>query len=484
MFRRLMPRLLGVAAVLALAWLAMPALSRPAADEDEKALGDVPSDLKLVPRDAVMFVSARAADASETISGKAALVFGEFGFALGMAEEQFGLVIEDVERATLFVRRHEPVIIVRTAKPLDKDRLLRRFRAEEVKAHGKTFLVSAGGWRPQAIWIADERTAVFAQADQMVPYLAVMEKAGKTHPFADELKAAAGNHHVTFACLPEKLTRTLAAAERLREEGWKKGGPRDFRFKDEGMKKDPVKIDGFRKDDDFKDKDGFKEKEKFGAKAEFLPVRLQKEFGFKEKGREPRFDPSEVKEEPLKLGTLEEACEYFDRWGPMTAPFRCVMRGKRAFATLDFDAKMVGGKAAAAVVFATEDDAKDGAVAGEAAKVWLGELAAMPLRHGFKGLKSIEAAVKEARTALRAAEVKRDGKTVTVSLGGTIDFLPAMLDAMRMRHRRHMHDGPPGWHEEEMPYKDGPRDRGKTDDKGKFEDFPKKDEKRFIDKEK
>ncbi len=427
MIRRLLPRLLGAASLIALAVLALPALSRPA-DDDAKELGDVPADLKLVPRDAFMLVSVRVADALESGQGKEALKIAGAKQFLAMFEGA-GVAPSSVERLTAFQRRGDqpPLQIVRTTKAYDAAALRKALGADtEHKAHGKTFHAQARGYSPQAVWAADDRTFVFGGMGALVPYLATLAKPGKSHALADELKLAAGKQTATVVLLPSMMLRMGA--------GFMGDAPRPPRKSKDVMKKDPRKIDGFKGKDDFPPpKDGYKDgKEKFGARAEFLPVRFQKDEGpkkdFRPKDR-PRFegppapDPAELVDEPLKLKTLEEAFDAMDGYrGPTSAFFRSSLNCRRLVLTFDIgDEITLNGRG----TFAAEAEAKDGVIAGRMLLIFLREGVPMPFMwppRDEEGPGPFAAFIKSLQDAVRAIEVKQDGKAAVASGKAKIDF--------------------------------------------------------------
>ncbi len=412
MTARLMTRLIGAACLIALAGLAMPALSRPA---DGKDLDGVPADLRLVPPDAMFFASVRVADVLASEVGKAALKSP--GAALPLAEaERFGFALSGVERMTMFARPGGlPTAIYRTKKPFDAAALKKaQGTGTEYKAHGKTIHVSPGG--EQGLWIVDDRTAVTGEFRSVVLYLAAMAKAGKAHPLAAELKAA-GGHHATLAVLPETAFRLMAAHEAAREEMWKKGPPK---FKDFPRK------DGFKgKDDSPPPKDAFKDgKDKNGARDEFLPVRFQKDDGpRKDKGR-PLPDPSEIKEPPLKLGTIEEARAAMGRRTSEAFILTPFMIGRSLLITLDVGAEI---KAALKADFAKRIDAMDGETILRMALIVARDAAPRLFRgpHFDAKEEPFAGMLKAMQDAVKSAEVKRSGFTVEAT--ASLKYDPAPL---------------------------------------------------------
>jgi prepilin-type processing-associated H-X9-DG protein len=329
----------------------------------------------------------------------------------------------NIERVTMFARRFEgrPLVIVRTKKAYDAAALRKATRTtRELKASGKTFFAAEDRYSPTAVWPVDEKTFVISDMRALVPYLAAIEKAAKTHVLADELEVAAGKHAVTIALLPSLMFRTSVARETRWSEGRKDGFKKDFRK--DGPRKEIPK-DGFKDEK----KERFKDKDK-GVRAEFLRVQFKDE---KKDGRPPfrdkdGFKPkplevSDIKEEELKLKTMEECYDHVDRWGPMSAIFRPYVRCRRFVLTFDVDAEI---KANAKATFLSEADAKDGLVAGKMALILIRDALPLMLRYdrdidikspAFSGVLS------SLQSGLRGAEVKRDGKTVEASASAKLD---------------------------------------------------------------
>lgn len=398
MTRSLLLRLLCCAAVVAAAALCVPALSRPAAEEKEKPLGKLPADLALVPRDATMFVSIRLSELAALPGASQFLDELGLGGALYLSGKVYSEPQSNVERLTAFGRRavRSELVIVRTKKPYDGAALRKHVSAtRELKAHGKTFFAGVGDY-PRAVWPVDETTFVVGEMRALVPYLAVMEKPAKTHALADELQEA-GKHTAAYAVQPSLVFRAAVSAELERRKRWegvpRKDAPRDLPSKDGAKKKDI--------------------KDKKGVRAEFLRVQFKED---KKDGRRPERSESleveDIKEEELKLNSLEECFDHRDRFGPMSAPLRPYVRASRLLVTLDVGAEV---KASARASFASEADAKDGETAGKMALILLRDGLPFLLRNHptIDGKDRLVAGlVRDAQKALSAVEVKREGKVV------------------------------------------------------------------------
>ena len=107
MIRNVILRLLACVALIAVAVLCLPALSRPPAAEEEKPLGKVSSDLALVPRDALWFVSVRPADLMKHPGLKALKEAREVVPAFAMLEKYIRVTPDGIERLTAVARRAE-----------------------------------------------------------------------------------------------------------------------------------------------------------------------------------------------------------------------------------------------------------------------------------------------------------------------------------------------------------------------------------------
>ena len=370
MIRRFLPRLLGAALLLAVAFAALPALSRPA-DEAEKPLGKLPPDLALVPRDATFFVSVRCADLLKTLEAKALLGLPPISNEFRYLKSVLGIDPAGIERMTAVVRRGAQgrFMIVRTLKPFDAAQVRKSSGdGREMKLHGKTFRTGVGWDQDNALWVADGRTLVFGPSCAVVPYLATLARPGKTHALADELAVATGKHTATLAVLPSLMARTEVAVEST--------------FESKAVE----------------DRPGFKDK-----KVDPLSMRLRQNF----------------EERPLKLLTLDESFGQMDRWEPVSAPFRPGMRCRRALATVDVgDGIALQGQA----VFGSEAEAKDGKAGLRMALLSFREM--LPALFAGKTdprAKSLAEAIKQTQDALRNAKVSRVGKRVTASLKAGFD---------------------------------------------------------------
>ncbi|MBY0227778.1 MAG: hypothetical protein K2W96_00720 [Gemmataceae bacterium] len=414
MIRRLLPRLLGAASVIALAVLALPALSRPAEDEGSP-LGKVSPDLALVPRDAFFFMSGRPADLADLPALKAAFLLPPLDKGIEAMKEAMGFGPDGIERITVFARSTwsefgpPPVLTVfRTKKDADKDAIKKALRLEnEATVHGKTISHSRDWMWGPTVWFADDKTFVIGQAEGLVPYLATLAKPGKNHLLAEELKVADGTHALTMAVLPRLMFRQMEASFRAREEMYRKG--REERMKDRR----------------FLDKDGpppdFPKEKKIGARRRARPefVALQKE------GPERRLE--DLKEPDLKLKGFDEAAEAMESdWrGRELFMFKSVVRANRALATLDIDKKSGELKLALKATFPTEADAKDGHAAADFGRITARE-AATPDSRLRKENPAAADLLKPFGTAFGEAVVKQDKKVVSTEVKVKPDLVAAV----------------------------------------------------------
>ena len=415
MIRRLLPRLLGAAAVLSLAVLALPALSRPG-EEAEKPLGKISSDLALVPRDALYFASVRPAGIAAHPAIKAVLGKPPLDKALEAMQGALGFGPEEFERVTVFARRFElsnsNIVVFRTRKPYDKATVKKLLRLDaETKVYGKAVCHNQRQWRwGPAVWMADDKTLVLGGADTLVPYLATLAKPGKTHPLADELKEADGMHAATVAILPALAFRNLEASIREQTETRKTG---------------PIRVDP-----DIKgSKPAASEDEKklgAGRPAEAFRVSFQRDKPI----REPAID--EVTEKPLKLKGLEEAFDGQGRggMGAMELVAKPMFRCRRVLLTFDLAPKATELTMKARLTFRNEAEAKDGQVMVDYGRIVARELATLP-ESVRKKHAEIAAALKPLQDALAAAEVKREGAVVTTAIEAKPDFAALVKAAMQ-----------------------------------------------------
>jgi hypothetical protein len=413
-----MSRLLAICALSALAGLLAAA--------DEKT-DELPPDLRLVTHDSLAFGSYRLADllAAPEVKGLFKLAGGA-GDPLKKLERDLGVDPTGVERATLALRRVTDggIAILRMKKDIDTDAVKGRLgKSDEFKVAGKTLYVTRGpDWSRRGYWFADERTLVVGTARGMVPYLYALAKGGKAHPLADELAVAAGKHSMVTAYRVSLYARSLdAEVRKIREDEIRK-------FEKELEK--PVEKKAV-------DKDAPEDTPSVEKKGGDTPPR-----------KEAPFDPAAVKEEPLKLRPVEEIVddavarrELDAMLLPALAP---ALRASKAMFTVDVG----GGRIAftGRADFASEDDAKDGLVLARMGQYLAREMPPAAARAALATLtkpKALDALVAKYSDAVRAVELKREGRRISGSGKMELDLaaivklladeVPAITDANNMK---------------------------------------------------
>src|SRR5262245_8906584 len=213
------PRMLPTPLRRALPLLAVLLLV-PAVYTDEPA-GELPSDLALIPGDAFGFSHLRATDLwkSESMKEIRDLVEKAGPKALEMFDKRFVPAPSSVERLTLIVTaantphgpEPEPIVVLRTSKPFDRDKLIAGAMpgAVEKTAGTARFHVEPDG--RTALHVVDERTFLFGAVEAVKAMLEAGRKpAGALAP-AVRL-AAAGKHPFVAAA-----NTGLIPAEALRD---------------------------------------------------------------------------------------------------------------------------------------------------------------------------------------------------------------------------------------------------------------------------
>ncbi len=403
--------LAGLAVVLMLGLL-IPTFAAPG--DADKPQAELPSDLALVPHDALWFSTFRVADIVRNKDVKSLLPLlssGRGETTVQDFEKTFGLKTDGIERVTVACRRMqaERVWIFHTSKAYDKDAFLKHLGdTVETKVHGKTIVMSKARSRSRlssAVWMPDDRTIVQSRPDALVPYLAALARPGKTHPFADELKVASGKHPVVVALLPSMIFRSIdAESHGMRKRGYKEGRPVFEDGRDKEKRPPPDDKDG-PPTNDLNTKD---------APPSAPRNRAQKE--------RPGFDPDRFKEEPLKLRSFDEIYDSMelDEMRVVTPLFRA----RRALLTIDL---ADGVEVKARADFDSEDQVKDAEVLGRMWLYLLRETFPASLRNEMrldmkaKGLATLFGQFKD---AVRASEVKRDGKTLEVTGKAKLDLAP------------------------------------------------------------
>jgi hypothetical protein len=180
-------------------------VSRAAAGEDAPpGRVKLPADLDLVPRDAPGFGSIRVAElwTSDEAASLRKLVeeTPEISQMLTIMEKAVGLKITDIERVTLIApppdSRAQPIFIVSTVKPFDRDKVLGKLvpDAKEMKtAGGKSYFTSTEG--RAAVSLVNNRTFVASQAKEMEEFLEHPAKKGEG-PLSEALAQAAQKNRI------------------------------------------------------------------------------------------------------------------------------------------------------------------------------------------------------------------------------------------------------------------------------------------------
>jgi Protein of unknown function (DUF1559) len=398
-------------AVVLLLGLLIPMFAAPGADDK------LPADLALVPHDALGFATFRVSDllGNKDVKNLLPLLQVSSRETLVQAiEKDVGLKIDAIERFTIVFRRMEPgpIWIIRTTKAYDKAVVLKRLGyTEETKVHGKTILGSgdrSASGPSLVVWMPNDRTIVQGQPEALVPYLAALSRPGKTHPFAEELKVASGKHAVVAAALPAMMFRSFDAEWRGLRSRWEKKS-RDVQDKVKTPAPDFEK--GPPPPPDSKD-------------APKGPV--SKEAPPPPKSRSPKdrpaFDPDRFKEQPLKLRSFDEISDNSD--GEMMFVYMPLFFARRALLTIDLGD---GIEMKAKADFDSADQAKDAEVVSRMGLYLVRELFPTVLRKEMrldmkaKGMATVFAQFKD---AVRASEVKRDGKTLELTGKAKFDLAP------------------------------------------------------------
>jgi hypothetical protein len=157
----------------------------------------IPSDLAVVPQDATVVFSVRCAAVADKIGFDA-----DPGALEGVAQAclTLGLRGADVERVTVVFHTTwpEPVLIVRTVKPVVQRRILGALAPQcmDVTSHGKQWLASKAG--DTGIYFADAQTFVVGSKDS-IPHCLDPKKHEKPAPFADFLADAVRHDAVAWS---------------------------------------------------------------------------------------------------------------------------------------------------------------------------------------------------------------------------------------------------------------------------------------------
>jgi hypothetical protein len=416
--RRLVASVLLGLAVLAVAGAPRSRLTAGGGKADEKT--PLPPDLRLVPADGVFFATFRPADLlGAPLTEKALAGFGgERPGEVGRLEKQIGMSLAGAERLTIVVPTvdSEPVVVCRTTKPYDRDRLIKR-AAPDARAEtrgGKTLHVSAKS--RSALHFVDKRVFVLGPPEAVGVLLGAAKDGGKG-PLAAAVTLAAGKHFVVAAARPGEVLRALA--------------PRPYRI----MKRtDPSPRPGkgdAGKDDRDKErreerKDGPKEKPKEEIEDELCSAIQEKE----QPEPPPQNPPRRREFARPPAPSLEKALEQLPPEGLIAKP---VFLARSVTATLDVGATT---RATLRLAYAGEDQARDGVTSVRVGLYVLRELLPRALREAGLSLDESAAArgvVKAVETALRSAAVERRGTSVRASVQVKLDpaAVAGLTEAMR-----------------------------------------------------
>jgi hypothetical protein len=180
----------------------------------------LPPDLDLLPREGAGLLSVRVADlwqseATACLRDKDSPL-APMAVSLPLLEKMVGIKLTDVERATVFfgpglpTGPGQPVVVVRCARPIDRDRLLKSellaFSVPEQKLNGRPYYVRAED--RSAVFFPDDQTLIWANVPDLEALLKGRKK-GEAGPLALALQAAAVN----------QLTATFELSEEQRSFG-------------------------------------------------------------------------------------------------------------------------------------------------------------------------------------------------------------------------------------------------------------------------
>jgi hypothetical protein len=189
----------GAVAVLVGVFLAvLLAVESPLPARDEAKATALPSDLAAIPSDAVLLVSGRVAtlwdsDLAKPVRRRMAKEVGE-----GAQEFQkfFGVPLEQAERLSMVIMdpppaREEPLFLLHTAKPYDKDKVLAAAKTTN-KVMYKDKVIYAGD-KGMSIYPLDNRTLVYGAKNSLSACIDRAAPKGEGN-LGGAIRQAAGNH--------------------------------------------------------------------------------------------------------------------------------------------------------------------------------------------------------------------------------------------------------------------------------------------------
>jgi hypothetical protein len=191
-----------------LAW----ALVRADDEAPARKKQELPPDLQRISADAGGFVSVRVADLWDSDLVKPSRE--KMGDELTRAEQQFragfGVSLSDIDRVTLVLvtplpdAREEPLTVVVTRKPYDRDKILGALgKAEEQTVEEQTLYVGDG----QALQLIDKRTFAVGPVNTMRRFLQAPPR--REGPLGEALRRAADKHAVVAGLNCTRLSRLL-----------------------------------------------------------------------------------------------------------------------------------------------------------------------------------------------------------------------------------------------------------------------------------
>ncbi len=189
----------GAAAALVGVFLAaLLTVESPLPARDDAKAAALPGDLAAIPSDAVLLVSGRVATLwdSDLVKPVRRQMAKEVEEGAQQFEKFFGVPLEQAERLSMVIMdpppsREEPLFLLHTAKPYDKDKVLAAVKKTE-KVTYKDKVIYAGD-KGMAIYPLDDRTLVYGVKNALSAWI--------DHPapkeegnLAGAIRQAAGNH--------------------------------------------------------------------------------------------------------------------------------------------------------------------------------------------------------------------------------------------------------------------------------------------------
>jgi hypothetical protein len=345
---------------------------------------DLPADLDLVPRDAAAFVTVDVAGVMKSDVGKqlSQALRKNAPEVVAELEKTLGVLLTDVERLTIVPA--PSVLIVRTAKPYDRAKLLKALapEAREQTHKGKTFHANAR----TAVYLADAQVYLTGRPRDVQRLFDLPAPKDSKGTLSDSLALATKNHHVVASVSPRRLLTEMFepadAFDRI-EHKLTPAVPKEV----EKSKEDPIK-------------------------------------------RPP--------EEPFADGCGDDKRsdkDWLSELPPEALPYKPLLQARSAILVLDLGAET---KLEVRLACADEQQAKDGETAVRTALYVLRELLGrMPGELSLEPAESkpILALIKQLQEALQAAAVERKGTTVSATLRTKID--PAAVAAVSLQMQRH-----------------------------------------------